>query len=164
MDVESMSVDELAEEARNENWEVVDRIIEREKNNPEYLSKARLEWLHSKDGNVVDLGASLYEKTDNVVEFDKTKSELKRVMTFGDSKFARYRAAFALRRHGATSLAVKGVITEALGNDDVREFAEGYLEGDWDEVKRKGDWEATDRGLGLEKVREVWDLAEKKRK
>jgi hypothetical protein len=164
MDDKNMSVEILERAAREEKWGFVDRGIKIVCNKSEYLSYAVSNWFRSRDGNVRDLGVSLYEKTDDAEAFERARTELRRMMTFDGNPYVRYRAAFALRRHGGRSLAIKGVITEALGDEEVSEFAKGYLEGDWDEVRGKEDWKETRRDLDLDKVKEVWDLKEGKRK
>jgi hypothetical protein len=128
MSVEGKFAGKLVEAAKRGRWAFVDRRIGIVCNEPEYLSRA-MKWFHDKDGNVVDLAASIYEKTYDKEAFDKAKSELKRVMTFNENRYARFRAGFALYRHGVRTKAVIGVLRQALEDNEVRNIAAGYLRG-----------------------------------
>jgi len=124
-----MKVDELRKAAAEEDWEFVDRNKGAVCNDIDSLSLFRREDFHSKDGNIRDLAVSVFEETENVGEFGKAKSELKRLMTFDGNPYVRIRSASALYRHGDRNKAVVDFLNHALKNkdEDYRGVAEACL-------------------------------------
>lgn len=119
--------DRLEKAADDEDWDFVDAHIGEVCDDEECLSKARREWFHSKIGNRRNLGVSIYEKTEDKKAFEKARSELKKLMTFDENPYVRFRSAFALFGHGYRTGAVVGVVKEAVKDEDVGEIAKNYL-------------------------------------
>lgn len=83
--------------------------------------------LKDPDGNVRDPAASVLEATSTPPDTDITQ-QLWRVMSEDDNPYASFRAGFALFRHGARNNSVLAKLKAALGDEDVAEIAQGYLD------------------------------------
>jgi hypothetical protein len=125
-----MSMEDIISAAREEDWNFVDKKI------PEVCnSHQNQEWAHQllkdSDGHVVDLGASILEKANNIdpKRFSRMRARLKNVMVNNSDIYARYRSAFALAAHdpGRYKEEVIKVLKEATKDKDVSEIAKEYL-------------------------------------
>lgn len=126
MVVKVMSVGELREAAKREDWDKVDETLSLVCDDPAYVDKAIGDWLPDKDENVRDLGVSLLEKTHSS-KFEEIKPQLRKMMREDTNPYVEYRAAFALYAHGDRSIEVIAMLEAAKGDDDVAEIAERYL-------------------------------------
>ena len=125
-----MSMEDLIEAARKENWEYVDTRISKVCNDTKVQERA-LQLLKDSDGNVRDLAASILGKACiDSGKFLKIRPVLGEVMEKDSNPYARYRAAFALAQHGPGTYKSEVIKTlkQASKDKDVSEIARGYLE------------------------------------
>lgn len=117
----------LCEAAAAENWPVVDAALQHADfvNDPETLDAAR-GLLDSEDDDSRDLGASIFEASS--LELDQaTTQSLFDIVLHDEHPYARYRAAFALWKHGNRGVSVTLTIQAATNDEDVGEIAATYL-------------------------------------
>lgn len=119
------SLNEIKAMAANEDWDGVDTVIGSAANDPSFLVWAE-GGLEDEDGNLRDLAASLFEKTDTPLSPGVTETLLSHVR-HDDNPYASFRSAFALYRAGNRSPEVIKKLHEALEDEDVADIAKEYL-------------------------------------
>ena len=124
-----MNMEDLINDARNENWKSVDKKILKVCNDVKVQSMA-LRLLADKNGKVRDFGASILEKARiDPARFSRMRTSLVRVMREDNNIYAKYRAAFALANHrsGDYIQEVLELIKQASKDKEVKPIAENYL-------------------------------------
>jgi len=127
MDIELRRV---ADAAKAEKWDEVDKQIPKLIKNPVYVQWAYENALSSSNSNLKDLGASILEKAVIAEEkFALMRDKLYYRMIEEKNPYVRYRSAFALAAHGPGRYKNKvlDVLQEALRDKDVKKFAKKYL-------------------------------------
>ena len=123
----SMEPQKLEAYALADEWKPVDKFFSSAK--PEELAAlvpfARQN-LSSPNGNLQDLGATIFQKYTGVITLADRKL-LMQIIENPGNPFARYRAGFALWIHGEKSDYVKSIIEEAKTCADVASIARKLL-------------------------------------
>jgi hypothetical protein len=122
-----MEPQQLENFALEENWKPVDDALSSmdEEELEALLPSARRE-LQALDGNLQDLGASIFQKYSGGIT-GEDKLLLRGVTQKPGNEFARYRAGFALWVHGERTEYVRKILEEAKSCADVSEIAEQLL-------------------------------------
>jgi len=124
------AIRKIADAAKVENWDEVDKLIPIMVKNPIYVQWAYERALSSSNPLLKDLGASMLEKaTIKETQFAEMREKLFYRMMEEKSEYVRYRSAFALAAHGPGTHKeeVIKVLKEALNDEDVKQFAVKYL-------------------------------------
>lgn len=123
-------MDDIINAAREEKWEYVDERIPQVCDNLEIQERALI-LLKDSNGNIRDLGASIFGKAQNIskVQFSRAIPALKTMMNNDSNPYARYRAAFALAEHAPDKYRddIVRVLKEAAKDKDVGKIAKNYL-------------------------------------
>jgi HEAT repeat protein len=123
-------IEDLIEAARKEEWKTVDKEIPKVCDQDPIQVRA-LELLRDSDGNVRDLGASIFEKASRIGlgRLSRAIPVLKEIMIGDSNPYARYRSAFALAKHAPERYKQETIATleEAKDDKDVGKIAREYL-------------------------------------
>ena len=125
-----MTLRKIADAAKAEKWDEVDKLIPKLVKNPNYIQWAYERALSSSNPNLKDLGASILEKAVIAEEkFSMMRDKLYYRMIEEKNPYVRYRSAFALAVHGPGRYKgeVVRVLKEALSDEEVSTFAKKYL-------------------------------------
>ena len=116
---------DLRKAAKRKDWDLVDAQLSVVANDSATLRWSLNSGLRSSNAQLRDLAVSVLERTAEELKPKVTK----RLLTmFDDSNpYVGFRSAFALFSHGDRSPKVLEKIREAVGDEEVREIAEGYL-------------------------------------
>lgn len=123
---DAVTLEQLTEAARNEDWNFVDGHI-----NSSHLTREQIDWalsigLVDEDKNIRDLAATLLDRSDEPLKPEEVE-KLERIMAEDSYHIVRYRIAIALYKRGNRNLAVKQMMSEAKDDPDVGELASSYL-------------------------------------
>lgn len=124
---------ELAGQDTPESWELIDGQLDILAQNPEVYGWAYEQGLGSDEGSEQDLAATIFEKLEPESfgtleeEYPEIRVRLQLVLAQSENPCARYRAAFALFKHGERGGLVIETIKQAEGDEAVAEIAQGYI-------------------------------------
>ena len=123
-----MAITNLIDAAKNEDWDSIDTEIPKVCDNPEYLSWAYETGIKDTDENVRDLAMSILEKSHlSAAKFSPMKAEILKLMKSDSNPYVRFRSAFTLTAHEASSPEVIDVLKEAQKDPDTADIAKEYL-------------------------------------
>lgn len=127
MEQKIVSLNELIDAAKREDWDFVDGNI-----NESHLSREQIDWalkigLADTDDNVRDLAATLLDRSDEVLGEEEVGA-LEKQMAEDSYHIVRFRIAIALYKRGDRNDAVAEIMNEAKNDPDVGELASKYLE------------------------------------
>lgn len=119
---------QLERYALTDNWEPIDKTFS-SMSDVEFrnLIPFAREKLTAEQGNLQDLGATIFQNYSGVIA-EQDKSLLRRVARKPGNEFARYRAGFALWKHGEKTPYVRKILSEALKCKDVADIARELLQ------------------------------------
>ena len=123
-----MTIDKLIEEAKNENWDLIDQQIPKIANEKDYVEWAKI-GLDNSDGNVRDFATSIFGKYYNG-SIEDIEEKLYHLMKTDENPYVRFRSAFALAYHNSKKDIdkIREVLKEAFLDEDVSEIAKECLE------------------------------------
>lgn len=125
-DKPALDLNGLIEAAKSEDWEAVDGSIASLSNDQNVLDWALQTGIDDEDGNLRDLGVSILERSSYELEpADEVK--LNEMLKEDENPYVQFRAAFTLFNRGDRSTQVLDKMREALGDEDVKEIAQNYL-------------------------------------
>ena len=119
------SIDSMAAAAQLEDWDSVDAALLTLPDDQAVNDRAA-SWLDNEDGNMRDLGASVFERSKLPLS-ESVIVRLSEMLTDDTNPYASYRSAFALFCHDIHTPKVVDALQLALQDEDVAEIAAGYL-------------------------------------